>query len=104
MCRINSPQFLRYEFQACFLSPRKHCQGICFVMRAEFNCSVICLVINGKDHFLWEVKAMSVLMTINTYDGTKRIKGSGITTFRLRYDRASLENIFIACGNLPVYK
>ena len=42
-------------------------------------------------------------MTINSDDGTKTMKASGIMSFKLRHDYARLDSIFIACGNLLVY-
>ena len=42
-------------------------------------------------------------MTINTYDDTETMKASCIMSFELKHDRARLDSIFIACGNLLVY-
>ena len=40
---------------------------------------------------------------INTYEGTKTMKVSCIMSFKLRQYDASLNSIFVACGNLLVY-
>ena len=41
-------------------------------------------------------------MMINTCDSTKTTKASCIMSFKVSHDRARLDSIFIACGNLLV--
>ena len=48
------------------------------------------------------MKARLALMASITYDRTKTMKASCIMTFKLRHDRARLDSIFSACGNLLV--
>ena len=60
------------------------------------------LLLRVKFTFSGKWKARLVLMTINTYDGTKTMKASCIMSLNIRHNHARFDNIFITCGNLLV--